>query len=258
MRQCISEQLDIVSEGVMDSVMSNVADYVRNLYNDQTSTAGRSLKKYVDRGLVPQKGYVDHAPQLVTQAGTDAYRDALDRGAFEGAAMGGFGGLGLGFGLAGKGALSSTVRGAAHPFSQQFDKDFVDSRNAEIQRLQAAGDPQRAQQVASRRAPNTSNRLFRSGRGAIGNLIGNLILKGAGSAIGLGSGALAGWAGGRETGAAIGLAGTAAAPLGLIGQPLAALGALAGGAIGGAAASNIEDARKKLEGGPDRNIFRMS
>ena len=252
MDRYLAEQLEIVSENVVD----NIQQYIVDLYNDPNSTPGRAMKKVYQLGLKPQEGYVQNFPQLATQAITNEYQAGLDRGATEGAGMGLVGGMGLGAGLAGRGTASSVARGASYPFSQQFDKDFQASQQAEVQRLQDAGDTEGSQRVAARRAPGITSRTLRGGRGAIANLIGNLITKAVGAGIGGAAGAFAGYQGGRQTGAAILGSGLAAAPLGAVAQPLAALGAVGGAVAANKAAREIERARKTLQGGPDMRIIR--
>lgn len=213
MNQFITEKIDVVSEGIMDS-----------MFNLEKSAAGQAMKKYRERFIDPQQGYVDNLPLLATQAGMSAYDKALERGAGEGGAMGLAGGAGLGFGLSGRGTVSSVARGA---------KQGADLGQTNI------------------------GKTFKSGKGALAALIANLALKTAGTGLGAGSGLLAGFAGGRQTGASIMGAGAGAAAGGVIGQPLAALLALAGGAGAAQVASSVEDARKKLSpGGPDQVIFR--
>ena len=252
MDRYLTEQLDMVSENVID----NIQQYIKDLYNDPNSTPGRAMKKAYQLGLKPQEGYVQNFPQLATQAATNEYQAGLDRGATEGAGMGLVGGMGLGAGLAGRGTVSSVARGASYPFSQQFDKDFQASQRAEVQRLQDAGDTQGSQRVAARRAPGVRSRALRGGRGAIANLIGNLITKAVGAGIGGAAGAFAGYQGGRQTGARILGAGLAAAPLGAVAQPLAALGAVGGAVSANKMAREIERAKKTLQGGPDNRTIR--
>jgi hypothetical protein len=213
MSQYITEKIDLVSEGIMDSI-----------FNNETSTMGRAMKKYKERFLDPQKGYVENLPWLATQAGMEAYDKALERGAGEGGVMGAFGGGALGAGLAGRGVLSAAAKGA---------------------------------QSGAESGKGVLGKSFKTGKGALAALIANLALKGAGAAVGTASGFGAGFAGGRQTGASILGAGAGALAGGPIAQPLAALLALGGGALGGQIASSIEGAKKKLSpGGPDQVIFR--
>jgi len=221
MSQYITEKIDLVSEGIMDSIFNT---------KDETSTLSRAMKKYKERFLDPQRGYVDNLPLLATQAGMSAYDRALERGAGEGAVMGAFGGFGLGAGLAGQGTVSATARGAR-------------------QAADAAAE--------SGRRTGPLPKALKTGKGALAALIGNLALKSLGAGIGTVSGGAAGFAGGRQAGAAIGGAGAGALAGGGIAQPLAALLALGGGALGGQIAGSLEDAKKKLSpGGPDQIIFR--
>ena len=205
MSQYITEKIDLVSEGIMDSIFNT---------KDETSTLSRAMKKYKERFLDPQRGYVENLPWLATQAGMEAYDKALERGAGQGGVMGAFGGGALGAGLAGRGVLSAAAKGA---------------------------------QKGAESGTGTLSKSFKTGKGALAALLANLALKGFG----------AGFAGGQQTGASILGAGAGALAGAPIAQPLAALLALGGGALGGQVASSIEGAKKKLSpGGPDQVIFR--
>jgi len=202
--------------------VAGIPDTIAGLYNKLDPTTRNILFSDVE-GIRKNPG----ALQNIAFRGIADFADAArKRGAGEGAAMGAAGGAAFGAGVAGAG----------------IPKIFTDA---------AAG------------AKGKSGKAKLGGL-ALGALKGGLKVAGMavpGAAAGTVGGGLAGFRGGRQTGAAILGAGAAGGPAGLAFGPYAGIaGALAGGGIGSDIAQSYVRAKKGLQAGGDpyNLVFRQA
>ena len=223
MSQEILEKTNEISEGITE-YMKTAADYAGGL-GDAAGMAYKGLRRSFDRDI---EGFVTGPSSKPIQFGAllDLGTKAIKRGAGSGAFGGAAGGAALGGSIA-SGGLPAIVAG----FGRGAAKGAAKGRGG-------------IGKIASALTGGLTSVLGAGTRGAIGAGLGGAV------------GGLAGFKGGRQTGAKLAGAGALGAPAALIGGPLAgaALGA-GGAAVSSDIAKALETARARMAAGGGQGII---